>query len=59
VLLQRDEVAGRKLDDAARRQDRLGDERREAARALAVDEVEPVVQLVLPVDGAVSVGEPS
>ena len=56
--LQRGEVAGRQVEDAARRQHRLGDERRQRAGALAIDQVERVVELGAPVERAVGVGEP-
>ena len=51
--LQRGEVAGRQVEDAARRQHRLGDERRRRAGALAIDQVEGVVELGAPVEAAV------
>jgi hypothetical protein len=49
MALERGEIALGQVEDAARRQDRLGDEGGERAGRLAVDEVEAVVELRLPV----------
>ena len=48
--LERGEVAGRQVEDAAGREHRLGDERRRCTGALPVDEVERVVELGEPVE---------
>ena len=48
MRLQRREIAGRQLDDAAAAQDRLGDEGGEIAGALLVDQLERIVELLLP-----------
>jgi hypothetical protein len=53
VGLEGGEEAQRELQDAAGREHRLGDQRRQPAGALAVDEVEGVVQLGEPVELAV------
>ena len=45
AFLQGRQVPRRQLEHTAGRQDRLGDERRQAADGLPVDEVEPVVEL--------------
>ena len=56
-LLEPAQVADRRLDDAARGQDRLDDAGGEAARGLLVDHREAVRELALPVVGAVGVPE--
>ena len=56
--LQGGEVTRRQVEDAARRQHGLGDERRRATGALAIDEVERVVELGPPVERAIGRGEP-
>ena len=56
--LQRGEVAEGKVEDAARREQRLGDEGRRGAGALTIDQVEGVVELGAPVEAAVRAGEP-
>ena len=52
---QRREVAVGQVDDPAAGQDRLGDECGQATGGLPVDQVEAVVELGAPVQGAVGV----